>query len=97
MLLDRNLLPTRKGRFGASLWLRAELAAALATERVDLVVINDAPPLMARRIVTEGLRVLCKNSEIDHAFVRDVQLKAADLQPFLDRMQKIKLEALTPR
>jgi len=50
-----------------------------------------------RRIVTDGRRIFCRDSEIDHTFVRDVQLRAADLQPFIDRMQKIKLEALAPK
>jgi hypothetical protein len=30
----------------------------------------------------------------DHAYVRDVQLRAADLEPFLRRMRRIKLDAL---
>ena len=45
--------------------------------------------------MTEGKRVYCSDPESDHAFVRDAQLRAADIQPFLDRMQRLKLEALT--
>ncbi len=97
ILMDRDALSTRRERFDASLRLGTELGGALSSERVDLVVLNDAPPLFARRIVTEGRRVFCRDPEIDHVFVRDIQLRAADLQPFLDRMQKIKLEALAPR
>jgi len=97
ILLDRGVLPTSKDRFEASLRIGSELAGSLAIEQVDVVVLNDAPPLIARRIVTEGRRLFCRDSEIDHAFVRDVQLRAADLQPFLDRMRKIKLKALAPR
>ena len=33
--------------------------------------------------------------EADHAFCRDVQLRAADLDPFLRRMRLIKLRALS--
>lgn len=97
VLMDREVLPTRKERFAASLQLGADLGTTLSFERVDLVVLNDVPPLFARRIVTEGRRVFCQDPEIDHAFVRDVQLRAADLQPFLDRMRRIKLESLAPR
>ena len=97
VLMDRKYLPTRRDRFETSLRFGAELGIALSCERVDLVVLNDAPPLFARRIVTEGRRVFYRDPEIDHAFVRDIQLRAADLQPFLDRMQKIKLDALSPR
>lgn len=97
VLMDRNAVATPKARFDASLRLRTELMRELATEAVDLVILNDAPPLFARRIVTQGRRIFCRDLQVDHEFVRDVQLRAADLQPFLDRMRKIKLEALRPR
>ena len=97
LLMHRDILPTRKQRFEASLRIGAELAALFSDDRVDLVVLNDAPPLLGRRIVTEGRRLVCRDPEIDHAFVRDVQLRAADILPFLDRMRKLKLEALAPK
>jgi hypothetical protein len=62
---------------------------------VDLVVLNDAPPLLAREVVQRGERILCANPEADHAFVRDVQLRAADLAPFLERARRVKLSRLT--
>jgi hypothetical protein len=65
--------------------LIADLIAVLHCNDVDLVVLNDAPPLLARRIVLEGLRVHCADGEAEHAFRRDVQLRAADLAPFLQR------------
>ena len=71
------------------------LSAALAAT-VDLVVLNDAPPLLARRIVTSGRRLFCSDPEADHGFVRDVQLRAADLAPFLRRTRRLKLAALRP-
>jgi predicted nucleotidyltransferase len=97
LLLDRSAGSTRRERFDIVVRLVSALQAEAATGELDLVVLNDAPPLFARRIVTEGRRVYCRDSEIDHAFVRDVQLRAADLQPFLERMQAIKLETLAPR
>lgn len=36
----------------------------------------------------------CRDAEADHGFVRDAQLRAADLVPFLQRMRRIKLETL---
>ena len=97
VLMDRRLLPTPKARFDASLRVVANLGAELSDDRIDVVVLNDAPPLFGRRIVTEGQRLFCLDSEIDHIFIRDVQLRAADIQPFLDRMRRIKLQALVPR
>lgn len=59
-----------------------------------MVVLNDVPPHLGRRIVTTGVRVYCANPALDHAYVRDVQLRAADLEPFLRRMRRIKLAAV---
>lgn len=97
ILLDREVVRTQKARFDLGLRLGSELGAALSVEGVDVVVLNDAPSLFGRRIVTEGKRLYCRDLEADHAYVRDIQLRAADLQPFLERMRKIKIEALAPR
>ena len=58
------------------------------------MILNDLPPLFARRIVWEGVRLYVGDPEADRVFTRDVQLRAADLAPWLERMQKIKLAAL---
>ena len=97
VLFDHDAAPTERTRFERSIRLAADLRATTGVERIDLVVLNDAPPLLGRRIVTEGRRLVCLDPEIDHAYVRDIQLRAADIQPFLERMRKIKLEALAPR
>lgn len=96
VLLDWGRYPTHEERFEARLRLIGELAIALGTreDRLDVVVLNDLPPLFGRRIVWEGERVFLADPEADHVFVRDVQLRAADLAPWLARMRKIKLEAL---
>lgn len=52
------------------------------------------PPHLGRGIVTLGQRLFCADPEADHAYVRDVQLRAADLEPFLRRTRRVKLSAL---
>lgn len=89
---DRH--PTPRERFELRVQLGSDLIAVLGQNEVDVVVLNDAPPLLGRRIVYEGKRIFLGDPAVDHAFVRDVQLQAADLQPFLERMNRIKLEAL---
>jgi hypothetical protein len=44
--------------------------------------------------VTTGRRIYCSDPDLDHAFVRDVQLRAADLEPFLRRTRARKLASL---
>lgn len=94
VLLDRDMYPTKKDRFEARLELISCLERALAPHQPDVVILNDAPPGFAARIVTTGLRTTCTDSELDHAFRRDSQLRAADLMPFLQRMRSIKLQTI---
>jgi uncharacterized protein len=94
VLLDRRALPVTRDRFEAALRLSAHLQSTLGTRQVDLVVLNDAPPGIGRAIVNRGCRLVCSDEEADHAFVRDVQIRAADLEPFLRRTRRLKLEAL---
>lgn len=94
VLLRWDAYPTARERFEARLRLIADLGKALGRNDVDLVVLNDAPLLLGRRVVTTGRRLLCTDPEADHAYVRDVQLRAADLEPWLQRMARIKLDAL---
>jgi len=96
VLLSRDFFPSDKDRFDERVRLSAALVDALDCNDIDVVVLNDAPPVFARNVVTAGTRVFCCNSDADRDFVRDTQLRAADLAPFLRRTRKIKLEALGP-
>ena len=90
VLLKHHVHSTTRARFDVRLRLFAALASALGTDDIDLVVLNDAPPMFARRVVTEGARVYCADPD----FRRDVQLRAADVEPFLRRTAKSKLDAI---
>ncbi|OLC52258.1 MAG: hypothetical protein AUH43_00485 [Acidobacteria bacterium 13_1_40CM_65_14] len=94
VLLDRARYPDEPSRFEVRLRLIGALGGALKSNHVDLVVLNDAPPSLARAIITRGRRVFCRNLEADHEFVRTTLLRAADLEPWLRRMRRIKLEAV---
>lgn len=81
-------------RFEAALRLHAELAPAIGGASLDLVVLNDAPPGLASAIVTRGVPLVIHDHESEHAFRRTVQLRAADLAPFLRRTRALKREVL---
>jgi hypothetical protein len=74
--------------------LQSLLCAATGDAPLDLVVLNEAPPGLKARVVTTGLRLYCRDAEADHAFRRDAQLRAADLEPFLRRTSVIKRQTL---
>lgn len=94
VVLDYGIHPTRASRFDERVRLASELIGALRVNAVDLVVLNDAPPLFARRVLLEGRQVYCASVDADRDFRRDTLLRAADLQPFLERMRAVKLAAL---
>jgi predicted nucleotidyltransferase len=94
VLLDWQQFPDRQRRFAARLHYSGEVGRGLGRNDVDLVVLNDVPPQLARAIVTRGQRVYCRDLDVDHAFVRDAQLRAADLEPFLRRTRRVKLAAI---
>jgi predicted nucleotidyltransferase len=94
VLLDRTKHPTAGDRFAELVRLTSDLIAALHANAIDVVVLDDAPPMLARHIVTAGRRLYCADVAADHAFVRDVQLRAADIEPFLRRTRRRKLAAL---
>lgn len=93
VLLDRSRYGTAAARFTERVRLSALLGAKLGLP-VDVVVLNDAPPGLARRIVTQGKPILVRDPDMDRAFSRDIQLRAADLEPFLRKLRRTKLEAL---
>jgi predicted nucleotidyltransferase len=94
VLLHRDLYPGPRERFAERVRLTAWLVGVLGVNAVDVVILNDAPPELGRRIVTKGQKVYCANSQLDRAFVRDIQLQAADLDPFLRRARQVTLQAL---
>jgi predicted nucleotidyltransferase len=94
VLLPWDSYSTARDRFEARVDLISWLETELRVGPVDVVVLNDAPPHLARHIVTAGVRVFCSEPEIAHAFLRDVMLRAADLEPFLRRARRTKLDAL---
>jgi len=58
------------------------------------VVLNDAPPNLARHVVWNGVKVYGDDAEAEHAFRRDVALRAVDPEPFLRRARRIQLEVM---
>jgi len=94
VLLSWERYPTARERFDFRVSVGSELISVLKHNEVDLVILNDLPPLFARRILWEGLRVFLGDPEADLDHRLQVQSLAADLAPWLERMDKIRLAAL---
>lgn len=48
--------------FGYEAELAADLMSALGENRVDVVLLNRAPPLLYHRVLSEGVRLLSRNA-----------------------------------
>lgn len=94
VLLDWDRYPERRGRSDLRLELIAEFSSLLGENDIDLVVLNDAPPLFGRKIIYDGKRIWVGDDEADRCYVRDVQLRAADIEPWVKKMRALKLELL---
>jgi predicted nucleotidyltransferase len=94
VLLDRRRFPDRRARFTARLDLTGWLIGETHCNQVDVVILNDAPPLLSRHITSTGEQLYCIDQAATHSFYRDTLLRAADIAPFLRRMARIKLAAL---
>lgn len=62
--------------------------------RIDMVVLNDAPPELAVAVLDAETPLLIRDAESAHVFERDARLRLSDLAPFLERMRRIKVEAI---
>jgi predicted nucleotidyltransferase len=94
VLLDWKGCPDAASRFEARLRLSSAIGRALSRRDVDLVVLNDAPPQLARAIMIDGRLLFCRDAEADRAHRRAVLSRAADLEPFLRRTRRTKLAAI---
>jgi len=94
VLVDRKEYPERIHRSRLRVDLTSAAMGALRRNEVDLVILNDLPPLFARRILDEGHRFFVVDLRADQAFALQTRLRAADLEPWLRRMARLKLEAL---
>lgn len=95
VLLDRAIHATDAARFEARLDLIARVAAALRTNEIDLIVLNDVPATLARKVLWDGQRVYCRDAETLHAFSRTTHLLAPDLEMFLQRQRRPLLDTMT--
>lgn len=94
VLLDWDRYPDRSDRSDAQLDLIGHFMDVLRQNEIDVVILNDAPPLFGRKIVYDGAKIWLGDEEADQGFVCDVQLRAADLEPWVNKMRALQLEAL---
>ncbi len=81
VLLDEKL--SKKDRFDLELKLMGEIAALIKKNKIDLVVLNEAPLLLAYNIIKNG--IILKSSEIER-----VKFETKLLSMYMDEKYYIK-------
>lgn len=94
VLLDAGAFPTATDRSRERVRMISDLMGALGRNDVDVAILNDIPFGLAREIVIEGRRIYASDQRTTRDFIREAQLRAADLDPFLDRLRRRSLEIL---
>jgi len=61
VLVDPDHYEAHKDAFRYEIALINDLADALGTDRVDLVILNQAPPLLANEVISRGRIVACRD------------------------------------
>jgi len=72
-------------RFDLKLKILEELAKNLKTENIDLVILNDAPPLLAHRILKEGVLIFSKDEKERISYEVRAVLEYLDFKPLLEK------------
>lgn len=85
---------TREQAFDLRVRVASDLVGVLHCNDVDVLVLNEAPPLLAARVLREGIPVYRRDEEALRAFTVDRLLRAADVRPFLERHEKALLRSL---
>jgi predicted nucleotidyltransferase len=94
VLLQWDRHPTSRDRFAMRIRLGSDLISVVGCNEVDVVILNDAPPLLGRKVIYNGIRVYLGDPEADHVYVRDVQILAIDQELWLKKWRPLRLEAL---
>src|SRR3954451_25233909 len=55
VLLDWDRHPSSQGRFETRIRLGSDLISVVGCNEVDVVILNDAPPLLGRKIIYDGI------------------------------------------
>lgn len=75
----------REQWFDLRLKVLGELSDLLKTDALDLVVLNEAPPLLAHRILKEGRLLFCADLRVRLEFEANAVLKYLDWKPYLEK------------
>lgn len=84
--LDEKISPAEF--FDLKLKLLGNFMDIFKTNNIDVVVLNDAPPLLSHRILKEGILIFSNNEKKRLEYEVKAVLKYLDWKPFLEKYTK---------
>lgn len=72
-------------QFDSRLKVLGEITDLYKTDEVDLVVLNDAPPLLAHRILKDALVIFSDDDKVRLEYEVKAVLKYLDWKPYIDK------------
>src|SRR5262245_45968843 len=73
--------------FGYLADLTSDLMRALETDRVDVVVLNEAPPLLYHRVLRDGVRILSRDLQATTTREGQALSRYCDYVPQLEKIE----------
>ena len=89
--IDEALLDPVGYPYGYAAHLTGLLMSVLKTNSIDLVVLNDASPIFKNRILSDGIRIFCRDHARERAFYLHAFRQYQDTAP-LRRIQNFYLQ-----
>ena len=86
VLLNEDFV--KESVYGYRADLTAELISLLRTDKVDLVVLNHAPPLLSHRVLRDGIVLHCKDESERIAFEVKMLNRFLDTAPLRERQNE---------
>ncbi len=83
LLVDKGMYREldRAAPYGYKARMISDLAHVLGTDKVDLVILNEAPPLLANEVISKGKLLFCRNDRARLRFEAWAKLRYADTAP----------------
>lgn len=82
--LERALVP--HAPFGYAAALATDLAPVVGKDRIDVVILNDAPPLLYHRVLRDGVRLFARQLEATTGREGRALSRYCDYQPQLRKV-----------
>lgn len=85
--IQKKIINENDYPYGYKAYILSELISLLSSNHIDLVILNEANPLLYHRVVSQGIRIYSKNIlESQKREYRNIQ-RYLDFKPLLRMMQ----------